>query len=126
MHKNNIIPGYTNFQITMAGRTIVKLSATTALDVYMSYSQWFCPDLSMFSENVSKKTTLVVSHIHPMLTMISICRTQMPWRLSSQMEPKLSSALSMEPDIFTSPRITMAQQVELFQSKFCQTLSNEV
>ena len=66
MHKNNIIPGYTNFQITMAGRTIVKLSATTALDVYMSYSQWFRLDLSIFSSKFQRKTTPVANHIHPM------------------------------------------------------------
>ena len=39
MNDNGIIPGYTNFQLTMAGRSIVKLSATSELSIYMSYNQ---------------------------------------------------------------------------------------
>ena len=39
MNKNGIIPGYTNFQLTMAGRTILKLSATSELAIYMAYNQ---------------------------------------------------------------------------------------
>ena len=39
MNDNGIIPGYTNFQLTMAGRSIFKLSATSELSIYMSYNQ---------------------------------------------------------------------------------------
>ena len=36
---DNVIPGLINFQLHMAGRTLIKLNATGAVMIYMSYEQ---------------------------------------------------------------------------------------